>query len=320
MGNFFKSLFSSPKAEDSSETISKNDKKNFDIFKYDGIRAQQMGRIPYAIKCFTEALNIQDDFETMTYLVGAYINTHEFEDALEITYRMVGIEPANKVSYLTRTNILLLLEKGEEAIADCRQVIELEENNPLAWYLMGKAKKITNDLTGAIEDLTKAITIKDDFTEAYLLRGEILVETNQPGNALPDIEKAIELAPEEESVYLLRGQIYEELDNFSAAADDYNQVLELNPFNTDASVFLGALLIRTGQLDEAVTLFDDLIELKPDFAIAYKERAKAKELKGNKEGAEEDRKTALELNPENEEEKTENQLPHFNDMYKGGLY
>ncbi|MDR3142425.1 MAG: tetratricopeptide repeat protein [Tannerellaceae bacterium] len=317
MGNFFKSLFSSSQAEEAPEKISRNDKKNFDIFKYDGIRAQQMGRLPYAIKCFTEALNIQDDFETMNYLVIAYTNSHEFEEALEVVNRMVSLEPGNITPYLTRTNILLLMKKGEEAIADCLKALELEENNPLAWFLLGKAKRIANDLAGAIEGLTKALSIKDDFTDAYLLRSEILFETNQPGEALPDVEKAIELAPDEESAYLLRGQIHDKLNDFSAAADDYNRVLELNPFNTDAFMFLGALLISAGNPDDAIQCFNEAIELKPDFANAYSERAKAKALKGDREGAAADIKTAGELHPEGE-------LPvaqsNFEDMYKGGIY
>ena len=35
-------------------------KKNFEILKYDGIRAQRMGKLPYAIKCFEEASTIDD--------------------------------------------------------------------------------------------------------------------------------------------------------------------------------------------------------------------------------------------------------------------
>jgi tetratricopeptide (TPR) repeat protein len=317
MGNFFKSLFSVSKAEETPEAISRNDQKNFDIFKYDGIRAQQMGRLPYAVKCFTEALNIRDDFETMTYLAAAYTTSNEFEEALEVADCMVDLEPGNIVTYLTRINILLLLKKGEEAVADCLKVIELEENNPLAWFLLGKARRITNDPAGAIEDLTKALTIKDDFTDAYLLRSEILLETNQPEAALPDAEKSIELAPDEESAYLLRGQIHERLTNFSAAADDYNRVLELNPFNTDAFMLSGTLLLNAKKYDDAIECFTEAIELKPDFAGAYHKRAKAKALKGDEEGAATDIKAANELQPEGEQSAAPS---NFDDMYKGGFY
>ena len=46
MGNFFTSLFSSSKSEDTAEGKAKNDQKNFDILKYDGIRAQKSARWP----------------------------------------------------------------------------------------------------------------------------------------------------------------------------------------------------------------------------------------------------------------------------------
>ena len=64
---FFKSFFSG-KQEKPETAKQKNDQKNFEIFKYDGMRAQRMGRPDYAIKCFTEALALQEDFETMSYL------------------------------------------------------------------------------------------------------------------------------------------------------------------------------------------------------------------------------------------------------------
>ena len=55
---FFKSFFSGKPANPEEEK-QKNNQKNFEIFKYDGMRAQRMGRADYAIKCFTEALALQ---------------------------------------------------------------------------------------------------------------------------------------------------------------------------------------------------------------------------------------------------------------------
>lgn len=43
----FKSLFGGNNTPETEKE--KNDKKNFEILKYDGIRAQRMGKLPYAI-------------------------------------------------------------------------------------------------------------------------------------------------------------------------------------------------------------------------------------------------------------------------------
>ena len=320
MGNFFTSLFSSSKAATPEEEKSKNDQKNFDILKYDGVRAQKIGQVAYAIKCFTGALKLQEDFETMTYLVAAYTTANKAEDALEVLNRMVELEPDHINTLLTRVNVLFMLDKDADVIADCRHILELEETNHLAWFLMGKAKRTTSDPLGAIADLTRAIALKEDFTDAYLMRARILLSMQQATEALPDVEKAITLAPEEETSYL-RGRIHEAMGNIDAAAADYQNVLELNPFNDEAMLLVGQLLITQERLDEAITFFDEAIDLKPDFGKAYAERGRAKNLKGDKEGAFEDLKKSIELNPEGDEaQKLEGQHTNFNDMYKGGIF
>ena len=317
MGNFFKSLFSSSKVATPEEEKSKNDQKNFDILKYDGVRAQKIGQVAYAIKCFTEALKLQEDFETMTYLVAAYTTANKADEALEVLNRMVELEPDHINTLLTRVNVLFMLDKDVDVIADCRHILELEETNHLAWFLM----RTTSDPLGAIADLTKAIALKEDFTDAYLMRARILLSMQQATEALPDVEKAITLAPEEETSYLLRGRIHEAMGNIDAAAADYQNVLELNPFNDEATLLVGQLLITQERQDEAITFFDEAIDLKPDFAKAYAERGRAKNLKGDKEGAFEDLKKSIELNPEGDEaRKLEGQHTNFNDMYKGGIF
>lgn len=303
---FLKSLFSSSKAANPEEERVKNDQKNFDILKYDGVRAQKMGRMPYAIKCFTEALNIHEDFETMTYLVNAYIVSNNQEKALEIVDRMVELEPDHINSLLTRVNILFLLDKDAEAIPVCQHVVELDATNHLPHYLMAKAKKTTGDLLGAVADLTKSVALKEDFLEAYLLRAELLLLMSQLKEALADAEKVIESAPEEESAYLLRGRIQEAQGKSEEAMADFERVLELNPFNEDAALLVGKLLIAQNKLDEAIAFFDDAVDMNPSFGKAYAERGRAKNLKGDKEGAFEDLKKSIELNPEGEEAKKMN--------------
>ena len=76
---FFKSLFGGSNTPETEKE--KNDKKNFEILKYDGIRARHMGKLPYAIKCFEEAVAINDEMETLTLLANAYIQANRLDDA-----------------------------------------------------------------------------------------------------------------------------------------------------------------------------------------------------------------------------------------------
>ena len=317
MGNFFKSLFSSSQAMDPEE----EKRKKFDILKYDGIRAQKMGKVAYAIKCFTEALNLQEDFETCSLLASAYMATHRTEEALGVLDRMLVLEPEHAQTRLARVNLLFLLDRDADVVSDCQYILDRDQSNHLAWFMMGKAKRTLNDPLGAIADFTKAIALKEDFTDAYLVRAQVLLAMGQAQEALPDVEKAVELAPEEETTYLLRGQIQAVLGHVDAALADYQNTLNLNPFNEDATLWTAQLLMAHNRLDEAIAFLDEAIEMKPDFAKAYSERGRAKNLKGDKEGALADLKKAIELNPEGAEaQKLEGQHTNFDDMYKGGIF
>mgnify|MGYP003401005183 FL=1 len=55
----FKSLFGR-EAKQPEKNQDKNQERNFDILKYDGLKAMKIGKTGYAIRCFTEALAIRE--------------------------------------------------------------------------------------------------------------------------------------------------------------------------------------------------------------------------------------------------------------------
>ena len=293
---FFKSFFSGKQEKPETEK-QKNDQKNFEIFKYDGMRAQRMGRPDYAIKCFTEALALQEDFETMSYLSQVYIQTNALSEAHELLERMAKQEPDHTSTFLTLANVCYLQE-DYQAMADAAQkAIETEEGNAMAYYLLGRAKQGMDDGIMSIAHLTKAIVLKDDFTEARLLRAEALIKMQQYKEATEDIDAILSQDPDEEAALLLRGKVKEAAGQQEEAETDYRYVTELNPFNEQAFLCLGQLYIVQKKYPEAIALFDEAIELNPNFAQAYHERGRAKLLTGDTAGSAEDMKKGLELNP-----------------------
>ena len=296
MPNFFKSFFSG-KSETPESEKQKNDQKNFEIFKYDGLRAQRMGRPDYAVKCFTEALAIQEEFETMGYLSQLYIQMGETAKARELLEKM---EPHLTSTFLTLANVCFIQEDYQAMEEAANKAIAIEEGNAVAHYLLGKARKGQNDDLMTIAHLTKAITLKDDFIEARLLRAEALLNLKQYKEMMEDIDAVLAQNPEEETAMLLRGKVKESNGQGEEAEEDYKLVTEINPFNEQAYLYLGQLYINQKKLTEAIGLFDEAIELNPNFAEAYKERGRAKLLNGDKDGSVEDMKKSLELNPKEE--------------------
>lgn len=293
---FFKSFFAGKQEKPENEK-QKNVQKNFEIFKYDGMRAQRMGRLDYAIKCFKEALALQEDFETMGYLSQVYMQTNALDEARQLLERMAKLEPEYVSTYLALANVCYQLEEYQAMADSAQKAIEIETGNAMAHYLLGRAKQSMNDGIMSIAHLTKAIMLDDDFIEARLLRAEALFQMRQYSEAMEDIDAILTQHADDESALLLRGKIKEAIGDATAAETDYVHVTELNPFNEQAFLYLGQLYIEQKKLPEAIALFDEAIELNPNFAQAYHERGRAKLLNGDKDGSVEDMKKGLELNP-----------------------
>ncbi len=293
---FFTSFFSG-KPADPEEEKQKNNRKNFEIFKYDGMRAQRMGRADYAVKCFTEALALQEDFETMGYLAQVYIQCNNLDEARQLLEKMVRTEPEHAATYLILANVCYMQEDYAAMAEAARSAVAIDESNAMAHYLLGKADNGQDNGIMCIAHLTKAIVLKDDFTEARLLRAEALTKMRQYKEAMEDIDAILTQDPDDESAVLLRGKIKEATGEEAEAEAGYLRITALNPFNEQAFLYLGQLYIAQKKLPEAIALFDEAIELNPDFAQAYHERGRAKLLNGDKEGATEDMKRGLELDP-----------------------
>ena len=295
----FKSLFGGNNTPSGTEK-EKNDKKNFEILKYDGIRAQRMGKLPYAIKCFEEATAIDDELETLGLLVTAYTQAGRLEDARITLDRMAAKAPGQINTFLSLAGICYMQEDYESMNDACQKALALDNKNALGLYLAAKAAIGMKDEIAAIAMLTKAIVAKEDYTEAYQLRAEVLWGMKQAKDAAEDIQKLLELNPDDEQALLLKGEILAATGEQTQAQDCFNQVLSLNPFNEKGYLLLGELYLADKEFDKAIGVYDEAVEINPNFAKAYHERGRAKLLKGDKDGSVEDMKKAIELAPESE--------------------
>lgn len=310
MAHFFKSLFGG-KAE---ETEEKKALRDFDVLKYDGIRALRIGKTAYAIRCFNEALKLREDKEVLEHLANACVREDRIEEAVQAAGRIVELDPANLQARLLRAHLNFLAENYAEALADCDKALEDHADDPAVYFMQGKVKKAAGDPIGAIVALSQAIRLKADYAEALLLRAEAMLETGDCKDGLEDADEAARLLPEEENVYLVRGRLREAAGDHKAAEEDYRRIKELNPFNEQAYLRLGALYVAQNRPAQAIGLFDEAIELKPDFAKAYAERGRAKLAQGDKEGSLADMKKALELSGE-ELRQINGTYSNFEEMY-----
>lgn len=275
------------------------EEKNFDILKYDGIRAMRIGKLTYALKCFEEATAIQEDLETMQHQANTYIRVNRMDDARQLMNRMTEIASDQPLVFQSLASLCYMQEDYKGMDESCRKALALNDQDPATYFLSAKAAVGLSNGIQAIAMLTKAIMLNEEFVEAYQMRAEILWTMRQAKDANEDIEKLLNMNPEDENALLLKGEILAVSGQEEQALELIDQVLALNPFSEKAYILKGSYFLAKQAFDKALGVYDEALEINPNFAQAYHERGRVKLAKGDKQGSMEDMKRAIELSPEN---------------------
>ncbi|MCL1607483.1 MULTISPECIES: tetratricopeptide repeat protein [Mediterranea] len=313
MMNLLKKLFAGNN-EPEENVRHKNEERNFDILKYDGIRAQRIGKWIYAEKCFKEALNIRPDLETASLLVSTSLQLNKLDQAHEVLGQMISLEPQRLQSYLDLARVCYLQEHYDDMLATAQQAAQLVPDNETPYFLQAQAYHKLGDSIHTIVALTQAISRKEDFTEAYLMRGQVLLEMKQYNEALEDVDFLLKHDSIDEEALRLAAEVQQGLGNEDEAVTYYKKVIDLNPFNEHSYEQIALILARKKEYAQAIATLDEALEIN-EKAQLYQLRGKLKMDSGDKEGALADMKKALELNPESEN-RISGHFDNFDTLYK----
>lgn len=259
---FWKTLFG---GEADPEEVKKNsDERQFDLLKYDGVKAMRMGQFEYAMKCFQKALETQNDPEVHDYLSRAYIRQGMLDEAFAELKTVVDMEPDNVNLMMQAASVAHIKEDYTAMAALCEQAIAVDAENALAHLFYAKCELGQQNVVQAIARLTKVIALDEELIEPRLLRGQTLLQMGDLKAARQDVDWLEEHSPANEDVLLLHARIEAAQGQVDAALKKYGEVIDVNPFNIDA----------------------------------FRERGRLRLLQDDKDGAEADMKMVLELNPQ----------------------
>lgn len=257
---FLKSLFGG-KTEDTEERFRERKEKDFEILKYDGVKAMRLNQAEYAVKCFDSALHIKDDPEIRDYMSIVLMQINEPLKAYEHLEILSQAEPENQKILIRMANVAYAMEDYNVMADCCEKALLIDQTNAVVYYLYSMACLGQDDRVNAVAMLTKAVTLKEDYYDAYLLRGETYLNMGRIDEAYEDADILLGHLPEQEDVLLFKARADMAGKKTNDALTYYNRVIELNPFN----------------------------------AVALKERAGVKDVLGDASGAEEDRKQEKEI-------------------------
>lgn len=161
--------------------------------------------------------------------------------------------------------------KLADAIAACRQALEVKPDWAAAYVTMGNVQQAQGQIDEAIRFYSEALAFNPDYAEAYANLGSMLYKQGRVVEAVVNYEKAIALKPDFAVAYWNLATAFKQQGRTQDASVYEQKALALNPQlrGVNFHLELGDKLAQQGKLDEAIAAWEQAIALKPDFAEAY---------------------------------------------------
>ncbi|QGR18541.1 tetratricopeptide repeat protein [Stygiolobus azoricus] len=157
-------------------------KEDESLHKLKGDILFKLGKYEDAIKEYEKSIEKDENL----YAIGfTYYKMGEYKKALEYLDKAIAINPENPYYYETKAEVLLELEKKDEAMKEINKALEIDPENP---YLVSIEVEILSHL-----DQKKALKIAQDYIKYFEEYRDIFCEDIKDKKVKDDVKKEIEI-------------------------------------------------------------------------------------------------------------------------------
>jgi tetratricopeptide (TPR) repeat protein len=115
------------------------------------------------------------------------------DELLSLSSKIIQRRPKEADGYIARGDVLIDLDRYDEAVVDLTKAIELNPESAVAYAHRGRAFLELGKLNEAIVDITTAAIKLYPSAEAYVQRAGALEQLGRHKDAFNDLKEAVEL-------------------------------------------------------------------------------------------------------------------------------
>ena len=217
----------------------------------------------------------------------AQIGTEElqhgnYEAALELLERSIGIRPNQPDAYFALGGVLEHFEKWSDALSSYENAISFEPDMAVAHYKRGNMLSRLGRFEESLASYDRTIALNPNDAAAHNNRGIALYYLGRMNDALASFGQVIALKPSADA-YNNYANILRDLGRFDEALFNYEQAITLDPSHVNAHINRSNTLREVGRPEEALDSIDQIIKLDPHHALANFNKACLKLLMGDYE-------------------------------------
>jgi len=160
----------------------------------------------------------------------------QYKEAIKVYTESLRLDPKNVVLLYNRGQAYLADSNSTKALADFKNVVDIDERNYNGYLALGKYFFEADSLLQSISYFNTAIKLQPDKFEGHYLLGRALYRNGNPGAALDQLDLAININNNEGDAFYLRGVVYLASGLVGKACADLKRAQEMG--QTNAQVYI----------------------------------------------------------------------------------
>ena len=202
-------------------------------------------------------------------LARAYFIDDQLDDALNTINRAIELPGERPEHLCVRADILLSLERFDEAIEDALAVLEEEPDHWHSYEQIIEACERQNRLDIASTHVQRLLELAPDDVYALLIASRFYFNQGRLEEALEHVSQALELDIDQDEAIRLRGSILFDMGRYGMACEDLKKVVTSHPQDAYFQCLLAMSLLHGEEYEEAINVARRLIEIDPRRAHAH---------------------------------------------------
>lgn len=198
---------------------------------------------------------------TIVHLAISYVYFRRYTDAQKTFAQALELDPLDADVLRMRGNVLIKLEKNQEAMECFLEAIKIDSRN--LDYRVGKARaqRRMGDVLGALDTIERILMVDDGNVRALCEKGIILANQGRYTEGMKCVEEALEKDAQDLEANLFQGLIYEMWDKYDHAFESYLNAELLDKGNVFAISKKICMLYHLNEIESMKFEFNKLATL-----------------------------------------------------------
>lgn len=227
------------------------------------------GRYNEAIAEYNRALKTDPNPDVRLNLGLAYYKAGDLDNAIAALKQVHTERPSNLQAITLLADCYLKLGQNKQVVALLTPIQQQHPDESAFTYMLGTAL-VRDGETGKGQVIIDKILRQGDSAEARLMMGTAKYMVSDFSGARDDFQQAVELKPDLPDVFAYYGMALLATGDQANAKSAFERELKRNPNNFEANLHLGALLRNDQDYDLALKYLQQALVVRPaDPGVRY---------------------------------------------------